>query len=367
MADTTTNLGWTIPTENANPWYAAFLSLMNEVDADVYAYRLFTGAPDTPSGYTTNGALYVANNTGSSIDESTVILTEAANTFAITKGSASLDIAAAATLNIDANLSVTTACTLDQDLQQSASPSFVALGLSGDLTLSGADAQIIATGHTTTSGIMANFVSTPGSASTAVIMQLEAQGSNWASGSAGLKIIADDADTKAIVCNNGAVDTVSISAWTGAISIGGNLTMGGNITMSSGGTILTTSNGDIWCAPHGTAKLVSDCPFSLLESLFTNITTVNVATYDLLISDYILHVTYTATAAVTSLTLPTAQTTVGRTIIVKDAGADASSNNITIDTEGSEKIDGADTLVLNTDYECVILYSDGSHWFTISV
>ena len=94
-----------------------------------------------------------------------------------------------------------------------------------------------------------------------------------------------------------------------------------------------------------------------------NITTVTSATYDVLISDYILHVTYTATGPVTSLRLMTAQTVAGRIIHIKDAGGNAGTNNITITTEGSETIDGAATKVLNTNYQSVSLYSDGSNWF----
>jgi hypothetical protein len=97
-----------------------------------------------------------------------------------------------------------------------------------------------------------------------------------------------------------------------------------------------------------------------------NVTTVNSATYDLLVTDTILHVTYTGTGAVTSLTLPTAQTTNGRFIRVKDAGGSASINNITIDTEGSETIDGEDTFEISTDYQDVALYSDGSNWYLIA-
>jgi len=96
-----------------------------------------------------------------------------------------------------------------------------------------------------------------------------------------------------------------------------------------------------------------------------NVTTVNAATYDLLAGDYILNVTYTVTAAVTSLTLPTAQVVEGRVVIIKDAGGNASANNITIDTEGAETIDGSATLVMSSDYEWVTLYSDGSNWFVI--
>jgi hypothetical protein len=97
--------------------------------------------------------------------------------------------------------------------------------------------------------------------------------------------------------------------------------------------------------------------------LSRNVTTVNAATYDLLITDDILNVTYTVTGAVTSLTLPTAQTTAGRTIVIKDAGGNAATNNITIDTEGGENIDGSATYVINIDYDSASLYSDGSNWF----
>lgn len=95
------------------------------------------------------------------------------------------------------------------------------------------------------------------------------------------------------------------------------------------------------------------------------ITTVNASTYDLLITDSIVHVTYTSTGAVTSLTLPTAQTTNGRFIIIKDAGGNAGTNNITVDTEGSETIDGQATLVIDSDYRSYTLYSDGSNWFIV--
>ncbi len=94
-----------------------------------------------------------------------------------------------------------------------------------------------------------------------------------------------------------------------------------------------------------------------------NVTTVNVATYDLLVTDYILDVTYTATGAVTSLTLLSAQATDGRIVIIKDAGGNAAANNITVDTEGTETIDGQNTLVINADYDSVSLYARNGNWF----
>ena len=101
---------------------------------------------------------------------------------------------------------------------------------------------------------------------------------------------------------------------------------------------------------------------AIVSYLQVNITTVNTATYDLLVTDYLLNVTYTETGAVTSLTLPSAQTIEGRVIVIKDTG-NASTYSITIDTEGSETIDGDATLILDSDYEAVNLYSDGSNWF----
>lgn len=102
-------------------------------------------------------------------------------------------------------------------------------------------------------------------------------------------------------------------------------------------------------------------------AFYKAVTTVNAATYDLLTTDSILHVTYTGTGAVTSLTLPTAQCNGseddGRIITIKDAGGNATTNNITIDTQGSETIDGSATLVISTDYDSADIYCENSNWF----
>ena len=94
-----------------------------------------------------------------------------------------------------------------------------------------------------------------------------------------------------------------------------------------------------------------------------NITPVTTATYDIQTTDYILHVTYTTTGPVTSLTLLTAQCVDGRIIRIKDAGGNAATNNITVDTEGSETIDGVSTFVLNTNGEAVDFYAYDGNWF----
>lgn len=116
--------------------------------------------------------------------------------------------------------------------------------------------------------------------------------------------------------------------------------------------------------------------FSAIRTLFVlpvvfssavshNVTNVNAATYALLTTDYILDVTYTSTGAVTSLSLPTAQMVVGRTIVIKDTGLSAGTNNITITTEGAELIDGSNTFVMNTNGESVTIFAKSTGWFII--
>ena len=71
----------------------------------------------------------------------------------------------------------------------------------------------------------------------------------------------------------------------------------------------------------------------------------------------------TDTSAARTITLATADCVEGRTVIVKDESGGAGTNNITVATEGTEKIDGADTQVINADYGVLRLYSDGANWF----
>jgi len=95
--------------------------------------------------------------------------------------------------------------------------------------------------------------------------------------------------------------------------------------------------------------------------IYNKITTISTATYNLVATDQILHVTRTA-AGVCTITIPTAQIVSGRTIIVKDTG-NAATNNITIVGEGSQTFDGAANLVMATNYMAKNLYSDGTNLF----
>jgi hypothetical protein len=55
----------------------------------------------------------------------------------------------------------------------------------------------------------------------------------------------------------------------------------------------------------------------------------------------------------------------GRVFIIKDESGSAGSYAITVSTEGSETIDGADTISINSNYGSVTLYSNGSNLFIV--
>jgi trimeric autotransporter adhesin len=96
-----------VPTEKAVKTY---------VDTQVATVDEFTDLSDTPSSYSNVGALYNVNATADGVDETEVILTEDTNTFNIAKGTASLDIAAGAAIDVNASLTVESTSLIDQDL-----------------------------------------------------------------------------------------------------------------------------------------------------------------------------------------------------------------------------------------------------------
>lgn len=93
-------------------------------------------------------------------------------------------------------------------------------------------------------------------------------------------------------------------------------------------------------------------------------TTVADIAYTVLVTDLI--VAYTTLTAARTVTLPAAATAGARKVyIIKDEAGTAATNNITIDGNASEVIDGSTTKIINTNYGSVTIYCNGTAWFSI--
>jgi len=89
---------------------------------------------------------------------------------------------------------------------------------------------------------------------------------------------------------------------------------------------------------------------------------VTTAAYSIASVSCLYHVSRTSTSSV-ALLLLSAIAVNDNVIEIKDAGLNANTNNITISTEGSEKVDGQDTLVLSGDGDSIFLYCYDGNWF----
>lgn len=154
--------------------------------------------------------------------------------------------------------------------------------------------------------------------------------------------------------------TVASLACTGALAVNtdkftvasatGNTAVAGTLAVSGAATLSTT------LAVSGSATLNG--------AVFLPVTTISASTYNLMASDSVLSVAYTATGEC-AIDLKTAQTLNGRVLVIKDAGGLAGTNNITITTEGAQTIDGAASAVIDTNYGSITLYCNGTNWFSI--
>ncbi len=99
-----------------------------------------------------------------------------------------------------------------------------------------------------------------------------------------------------------------------------------------------------------------------LRSVLEAYVSVTGATYTAKAGDRVIGVNRAGTVTVTLLT---AEVRKGRVYTVKDESGAATTNNITVATEGSENIDGSATNVISTNYGSVTYYSDGTNWFTV--
>lgn len=89
--------------------------------------------------------------------------------------------------------------------------------------------------------------------------------------------------------------------------------------------------------------------------------TAKTATYT--VEDGVDVVTGDTTGGAFSITLPKAALHSGRLLVIKRINAGA--NNLTIDGDGAETIDGAATVALTTQWETRTLTSNGTAWLVL--
>jgi hypothetical protein len=95
------------------------------------------------------------------------------------------------------------------------------------------------------------------------------------------------------------------------------------------------------------------------------VATVSSATYTLTSSTVTYILVYYSTTNTCTVTLNTAQCSLGRIVTIKDAGLNASVYNITIETQGSETIEGESNAQITGDGDALTFISDGSNWFIV--
>jgi len=119
-------------------------------------------------------------------------------------------------------------------------------------------------------------------------------------------------------------------------------------------------NNDLMSEKHPSVGEILD----ELQSYVTRIVrTAVAATYTATTDD--VYIGVTSTAAARTINLPAAAVCgSGKRYVIKDESGAANTNNITVDPNASETIDGATARVISTAYGSVTVVCNGANWFT---
>lgn len=102
---------------------------------------------------------------------------------------------------------------------------------------------------------------------------------------------------------------------------------------------------------------------SEFSSKSLSFTSVGSNSYAVIASDRLLYVDDDSIGSAVTVDLPAVASSEKRVLKVMKLG---SSHNVTIQANGAELINGANTLVLTTQYKCVELHSNGAAWYVIA-
>lgn len=180
--------------------------------------------------------------------------------------------------------------------------------------------------------------------------------------------------------------TVTVNAGTGLTTTNAAIGLGGSSTLSvaAGGissteiadaTIATAdlaasavttakvADGTILDADIDAATTIARGKLDDTRTLTTQTASGTNAGYTTADEELVLVDTATNATAYT-VTLASADATAGNVIQVLDVGGGAKANPITLDTAGTETIDGAASMTVDSDYGGTAVVSDGTNWFT---
>lgn len=168
----------------------------------------------------------------------------------------------------------------------------------------------------------------------------------------GTVTIANNAITSAKI-NNGAVTSGKIAA----DAVGSTEIANGAVgTSELANNAVTPGKADLAQAWTFTGALSAQG--GLLAKVTVSTTNITVGATDTVVA-------ITDTSAARTVTLPAVSGNTGRVLVIKDATGGAATNNITVDGNAAETIDGAATYVINTNYGSVTLVGDVSGWFVV--
>ena len=204
-------------------------------------------------------------------------------------------------------------------------------------------------------------------------------GSTLAASGSGLKVNTNGITSNEI--NGGAVTLGKIarSSSTGQLIVGQGSgadsqyqTVGGDVTMSGAGSVTIANNAVTTAKINNAAVTPAKADLSQAWSHTGNLAaqggltmkvTVTNANYTALVTDVVIGVTDTSSAR--TITLPALSGNTGKTFFIKDMSGGAATNNITIDPNGSETIDGASTFVINTNRGAATIVADVGDWIVL--
>ena len=132
------------------------------------------------------------------------------------------------------------------------------------------------------------------------------------------------------------------------------LVQDGGVDYTVSGTTLTFTT-----APPNTVKIL--VLFQDAKATINETTTTKTGAYTTIAADDVVFADSTSSSF--TITLGTAAVISGNHTTIKDSGGNGTANNIIIDTEGSETIDGAASVTISSDFEVFTFTSDGTNWF----